>query len=79
MYYTYVLKSLINVDLYIGSTENIENRLSRHNSRKVKSTKGYKPWILLETKEFKTKSEAYRHDKFLKTGQQKELLKIKCK
>lgn len=77
MYYTYVLKSLINSDIYVGSTENIENRLLKHNSGKVKSTKGYRPWIFLESKEFITRSEAYRHEMFLKSGQQKELLRKK--
>lgn len=77
MYHTYVLKSSFNNDIYVGSTENIENRLHKHNSGRVKSTKGYRPWILLESKEFLTRSEAYRYEMFLKTGQQKELLREK--
>ncbi|MFA5652402.1 MAG: GIY-YIG nuclease family protein [Candidatus Paceibacterota bacterium] len=77
MYYTYVLKSLINNNIYVGSTEDIKNRLFKHNSGKVKSTKAYKPWVLLETREFITRSEAYIHEMFLKSGQQKELLREK--
>ncbi len=77
MYYTYVLLSLKNSDIYIGSTENVANRLSRHNSGKVKSTRAYKPWRLLECREFQTRSEAVRNENFLKAHQQKELLKIK--
>lgn len=60
MYYTYILKSLKNNDIYIGSTENIDNRIKKHNSGKVKSTKGYRPWVLLETKEFETRGEAFK-------------------
>ncbi len=79
MYYTYVLKSLKNNDIYVGSAENLEKRLLEHNRGQVKSTKGYKPWILLESQTFETRSEAYKHELFLKTGQQKEILKNKYK
>jgi putative endonuclease len=77
MYYTYILKSLKNGFIYVGSTENIDNRLSKHNSGKVKSTKAYKPWKLMETRTFSTRSEAVKEELFLKTGQQKELLRKK--
>jgi len=46
-YFTYILKSQKNNDIYIGSCENVLIRLNRHNAGKVKSTKGYKPWDLL--------------------------------
>ncbi len=78
-YFVYVLKSLRNNDIYIGSTENLINRVKLHNLGKVKSTKGYKPWQFLEAKEFNTRSEAVRYEKFLKTHQQKEILKRKYK
>ncbi|OGI80739.1 hypothetical protein A3I25_00955 [Candidatus Nomurabacteria bacterium RIFCSPLOWO2_02_FULL_42_17] len=78
-YYTYVLQSLKNSDIYIGSTENWQKRISMHNRGKVKSTKGYKPWVLLEYKEFDSRSGAVKHERFLKTGQQKEILKRKHK
>ena len=77
MYYTYILKSLKNNFIYIGSTENIENRLLRHNSGKVRSTQAYKPWKLMESRIFNTRSEAVKEEIFLKTGQQKELLREK--
>jgi putative endonuclease len=77
MYYTYILKSSINNFIYVGSTEDIENRLIRHNSGKVKSTKAYKPWKLMESRNFSTRSDAMKEELFLKTGQQKELLRKK--
>ncbi len=78
-YYTYVLKSLKNGDIYIGSTENLTNRIKRHNSCKVKSTKAYRPWKLLEYYEFSTRSEAVKYERFLKSHQQKEIIKRKYK
>ncbi|MBU4142980.1 GIY-YIG nuclease family protein [Patescibacteria group bacterium] len=77
MYYVYFLKSLKNNDLYIGSTEDVNNRLKKHNDGKVKSTKFYRPWQLLDYEIYQTRSEAVRRERFLKTGQQKELLKKK--
>ena len=66
-----------NNDIYIGSTDNIYRRLHTHNLGKVKSTKGYRPWQLLEYKEFNSRGEAVRHERFLKNHQQKEILRNK--
>ena len=76
-YFVYVLVSLQNNDLYIGNTANIKSRLTLHNSGRVRSTKGYKPWKLLETREFASRGEAVRMERFLKDHQQKEILKKK--
>lgn len=75
MYYVYFLKSLKNSDLYVGSTEDVSNRLKRHNDGKIKSTKFYKPWQLLGFETYNTRSEAVKKERFLKNHQQKELLK----
>ena len=42
-YFVYFLKSLKNNNIYDGSAFDIDKRLKRHNSGKVKSTKGYRP------------------------------------
>lgn len=76
-YYVYILVSLVNSDVYIGSTADVQVRLHLHNQGKVKSTKGYKPWRLLETHEFRTRSEAVCAERFFKQHQQKEILKKK--
>lgn len=76
-YYTYVLRSFKNNDIYIGSTANLNKRVRLHNLGKVKSTKGYRPWHLLEYKKFDSRSEALKYEKFLKLHQQKEILKKK--
>ncbi|MBI5140151.1 MAG: GIY-YIG nuclease family protein [Candidatus Vogelbacteria bacterium] len=77
MFYTYVLKSRINNFIYVGSTANIQERVRRHNSGKVRSTKAYKPWELVQIETFVTRSEATKRELFLKTGQQKEALRNK--
>tara|TARA_B100000767_G_C19470812_1_gene412012 strand:+ start:69 stop:302 length:234 start_codon:yes stop_codon:yes gene_type:complete len=51
---------------YVGYTNNVENRLKKHNSNKgAKSTKGYK-WLLIYCKKFKSKGEAMSFEYKLK-------------
>jgi len=52
---------------YYGHTSDMEKRLNRHNQGKVKSTKAYKPWKVIYTEEFSTKSEAYQREMFFKS------------
>ena len=79
MYYVYYLLSLTNNDLYIGSTDDIKKRLNQHNNGRVKSTKAYRPWRLLGLEKFNSRGEAMKREKFLKSHQQKDLLKKKFK
>lgn len=79
MYFVYFLKSEKNGDVYVGSCQNINVRLIRHNRGLVRSTKAYVPWKLIYFEEFSTRSEAFRKEMFFKTGQQKELLRNKYK
>jgi len=54
-YYTYMLKSISPSvkKTYVGYTNNLESRLTKHNNNKgAKSTKGYK-WVLIYSKKFK--------------------------
>ena len=56
---------------YVGYTNNLENRLSKHNSNKgAKSTKGYK-WLLIYSKKFKSKNEAMSYEYKLKNDRTK--------
>ena len=56
---------------YVGYTNNIKSRLSKHNSNKgAKSTKGYK-WELVYKKIFKNKSEALSYEYKLKKDKKK--------
>jgi len=41
-------------------------RLSEHNNKKVKSTKGYAPYRLIHTEEFENKAEARKREIRLK-------------
>ncbi len=66
MYYTYILQSKLNSEIYIGSTNNLQIRFSEHNKGKVNSTKRYMPWRLVYYEAFTIEKLARRREKKLK-------------
>lgn len=68
MYYTYVLKSLKDNQLYIGSTQDLKRRFSEHQSGKVKSTINRTPFELLFYEAYQARSVALRREKYLKSS-----------
>ena len=53
---------------YVGYTNDLKARVTKHNLNKgAKSTKGYK-WILIYSKKFKTKNEAMSFEYSLKNN-----------
>jgi len=73
-YWIYVLENEIG-RWYIGQTNNWKLRIEKHNSQKVKSTKNRGIWKLIYKKGFKTRSEAMRHEEYLKSGAGRRYLK----
>lgn len=60
MYTVYILYSESLKKYYTGQTQNFENRLERHNSRKEKYTKRGVPWHLVWETNLPTRSEALK-------------------
>ena len=75
MYYVYAISSLERNYIYVGLTDNIERRLSEHNSGKNKTTKPYYPFILIYFEECGNRTEARNREKYFKSGIGKEKLK----
>ena len=74
-YFVYTIKSKIDGRLYVGISENLEKRLIEHNKGQTKSTKAYRPWILVYKKFIGSRIEARKEEKRLKSGFGKEFLK----
>jgi putative endonuclease len=74
-FYTYILKSLKDSGFYYGHTVDLENRLQKHNQKKVRSTKSRTPFIVYYFEKFSTKSEAYRQELFFKSVDGKAYLR----
>ena len=66
MFFVYILFSDSIAKFYVGQTNNIEDRLIRHNSGFVKSTKLGLPWNLVRFFEVSTMSEAMLLEKKIK-------------
>ena len=79
MYYVYILYSHKLKQLYKGSSSNLRDRISAHNSGQVTSTRNDRPWILLYYECFNKKTDALREELFLKTGKGRERIKYLLK
>ena len=75
MYYVYAIKSLLKQYIYVGMTNDIERRLIEHNKGETRSTKAYKPFVLIYKEQLATRMEARQKEKYLKSGVGKEFLK----
>ena len=74
-----MIKTLANFKdkTYVGYTNNIKLRLSKHNSSKgAKATKGYK-WEIIYKKKFTNKSKAMSYEYLLKNNRKKRLTILK--
>jgi len=66
MSFLYILKNEKDGHLYVDVTDDLGNRLAKHTSGQVKSTKGRRPFKLVYTKEFTALSEARKYEWMLK-------------
>ena len=75
MFFVYVLRSTVNGHFYVGMTEDVTNRLMRHNRGDNKSTKPYRPWNMFFYESYETREEARKREVYLKSGSGKEFIK----
>ena len=80
LFYVYLIKTIkgFKNKSYVGYTNNIKNRLIKHNSNKgAKATKGYK-WEIVFVKKFKSKIKALSYEYKLKKNrnERSKLIKI---
>ncbi len=74
MYYVYILYSESFDKFYIGQTNDLANRVKRHNAGSELYTKRYIPWILKWSTQKPTRAEAMVLEKKLKNLSKKRLL-----
>jgi len=66
MFYTYILQSNKNDQLYIGYTSDLKRRINEHNQGLNFSTKRYMPWTLIYYEACTEESDAKRRERYLK-------------
>jgi len=67
MYYMYILRSLKDGELYVGSAADVHRRLWRHNAGLVRSTRHRRPLALVYVEAHASRSEAMRRERHLKS------------
>ena len=77
MFYAYILQSELVETHYYGHTSDLIERLKWHNLGKVRYTKSKRPWKLIYSEDFETKSEAYKRELFFKSIEGYRYLKEK--
>ena len=70
----YILESQKNYRYYVGSTDNINRRISEHNIGKVFSTKNMRPWKIKVFIECETLTEARSSEYRLKKYKRRDIL-----
>ena len=68
-YYVYILQSELDAErFYVGRTEDLKERLMRHNRGEVPSSSGNKPWKIQTTIAFRKSNKAVEFEKYLKSA-----------
>lgn len=68
MYFVYILQSQKDKSNYVGSTEDVKQRLTDHNTGKAKYTNSKRPFLLKWFCGFPSKQQAIAFEKYLKHG-----------
>ena len=78
MFVVYVIYSEKFDKIYIGFTSDINKRLMSHNKLATKGwTIRFRPWELVYSEEYSTKSEALKREKELKSYQGRQFIREK--
>jgi len=75
MFFVYAIKSKIKNYIYVGMTQDLEERLKRHNSGRERTTKPYLLYDLIYTEEHDRRIEARRREKYFNSGVGKDFLR----
>jgi len=65
-FYVYILYTELHDKFYVGQTENLDQRIARHNKGTEKFTAPYRPWVLVCSIKKPSRSEAIILDRKLK-------------
>ena len=79
MFYTYILQSKKNGNLYTGYTADLRKRFREHNEGKSGYTKSRGPYSLIYYESCLNEEDAKSRELYLKTGKGKRYLKYRLK
>jgi len=70
-FYVYIIQSETDGSYYIGSTQDIDARLERHNQGRSKYTRTKRPWKLVYSEEHPNRPVAIKREKEIKNRKKK--------
>ncbi|MCG2631137.1 GIY-YIG nuclease family protein [Bradyrhizobium sp. WYCCWR 13023] len=68
MKYVYILESLDSLHCYVGITDDLRARLTKHNAGEVPHTSKYGPWRIETYLAFSNEKQAFAFEKCLKSA-----------
>ena len=76
MYTVYILYAASHNKTYVGFTSDLEQRLLSHNELGIKGwTIRFRPWILIHSEVYPTKTEAMARERALKSGKGRDWIR----
>jgi len=74
MHFVYIIQSKKTKKYYIGTSNNPDLRINKHNRGSTIYTKSGIPWILIKTISCKNKTDALKLEKFIKKQKSKKFI-----
>ncbi len=68
MWYVYIMLSIVTGRLYVGVSADVDRRHAQHERGNVRSTKAYRPWVVVHVEVFTSKREALQRERYLKSA-----------
>ncbi len=76
MYYSvYILRSELDGSYYVGSTQDVSERLNRHNKGRSKYTKAKRPWELVYVEKWPDRPSALKREREIKARKSRRYIK----
>ena len=73
-YFIYIICSIKDGSYYVGSTQDLADRLQRHNQGRSKYTKAKRPWKLVYVEEHRDRSSAVRREREIKSRKKSDYI-----
>ena len=73
-FFLYILESQRDGSFYVGTTNNLEDRIRRHNEGRVKYTKAKGPWRLVYSENHSDRSSAMKREYAIKRHKRKSYI-----
>ena len=74
LYHLYIIQSLIDDSFYVGTAQDLEDRISRHNQGRSKYTKNKRPWDIVYSEEHPDRSSAMKREYAIKRRKSKDYI-----